>query len=295
MKKIITLSLLLYVTILTAQNSSSLVIDNVSNQFSNISLPYWLKSGQTIDLGTNAKSVSIIEFTVNGTALEFSQVISLTSVQTVPQNKVWKIEAIGQTIATNPNPLNSNLPSNYNGISSLNNNSLPTIYQSPKKFEIPGTYNWIVPPGITSLCIEVWGGGGGGGETGSGGGGGYGYQCYTVVPFTNLTVTVGAGGFQGVGGVSSVGNLISAFGGVSNGGIGGSTSSTNGTIITINGENGGGYLSSGGTGGNGGTGGISVQMNGYIAGENGTAPGGGGGYCTTNPVYGARGQVYIYW
>jgi hypothetical protein len=173
------------------QNTPSLLIDNVSTQFSNVSLPYWLKAGQTIEIGINAKSVSILEFTVNGTALEFSQAVALISSQTVPANKVWKIEGIG-LIDTN-----ISFPSSSTTLGGSANSValLPSIFQSPKKFETTGTYNWKVPPGVTSICIEVWGGGGSGaffGEGGPGGGGGYGYQCFNVIPGTNYIVSVGA-------------------------------------------------------------------------------------------------------
>lgn len=293
MKKIITVSLLLYVTIITAQNSSTLVIDNVSNQFTNISLPYWLKSGQTIDLGTNAKSVSIIEFSVNGTALEFSQVISLTSVQTVPQNKVWKIEAIGQTTATNSNPLNSNIPSNYNGISSLNNNSLPTIYQSPVNFNNPGIYSWTVPSGITNICIDTWGGGGSSGTINGGGAGAFGYQCFNVLPLQTLTITVGTAGASSKVVDSNGINLIEAGGGSSSG-IGGTSSAT----VNYSGQNGsefnGGAAKFGGSGGTD-SGGMSCTS------CSGVSPGGGasrqrlGGVVQPTVNYsGGNGRVIIY-
>lgn len=293
MKKIITVSLLLYVTIVTAQNSSSLVIDNVSNQFTNISLPYWLKSGQTIDLGTNAKSVSIIEFTVNGIALEFSQVISLTSVQTVPQNKVWKIEAIGQTIATNSNPLNSNIPSNYNGISSLNNNSLPTIYQSPVNFNNPGVFSWTVPSGITNICIDTWGGGGSSGTLNGGGAGAFGYQCFNVLPLQTLTITVGTAGASSKV-VDSNGVILIEAGGGSSSGLGGVSSAS----VNYSGQNGtefnGGAAKFGGSGGtdSGGMGCASCP---------GVSPGGGasrqrpGGPVVPATNYsGGNGRVIIY-
>jgi hypothetical protein len=293
MKKIITLSLLLYVTILTAQNSSSLVIDNISNQFSNISLPYWLKSGQTIDLGTNAKSVSIIEFTVNGTALEFSQVISLTSVQTVPQNKVWKIEAIGQTIATNPNPLNATIPSSNSGLTAINNNKLPTIYQTPVNFNDPGVYTWTVPSGITNICIDIWGSGGSSGNLNGGGAGAFGYQCFNVIPLQIVTITVGtAGSLSKV--VDSNGiNLIEAGGGSSSG-IGGISSAT----VNYSGQNGSEF--NGGAAKFGGNGGIyDGQVN--CTSCMGLSPGGGASrrfpgnsFYPAQSFIGGNGRVIIY-
>ena len=72
-----------------------LAIDGVNTTFqSGLSLPYWLKAGQTLNLVANASSVSIIEFTEDTTALKYSRVISLNSLQTVPSGKIWKIEAI---------------------------------------------------------------------------------------------------------------------------------------------------------------------------------------------------------
>src|ERR1035437_7954274 len=57
---------------------------------------------------------------------------------------------------------------------------------------------WPIPAGVTKIMVEVWGGGGGGGNyvaaIGGGGGGGYGKNILTVIPSTNYTVTVGAGG-----------------------------------------------------------------------------------------------------
>lgn len=307
------------ITVLS-QNSPSLIIDNISTQFSNVSLPYWLKAGQTINLGTNAKSLSILEFTVNGTALEFSRAVSLNSVQTVPANKVWKIEGIGLVES------NISLPTSTSttGSSTASVAQLPTIFQSPKKFETPGTYNWKVPPGVTSICIEVWGAGGGGSyggggySGGGGGGGGYGYQCFTVVSGTNYLVTVGAGGIEISGGNSSVGSLLTAFGGSQGtvtstngiGGVGGNATSNSSGLYLYDGGNGGngifynGNLNSstslggnGGIGGNGSPGGIGkTNSGGTSGGGNGTAlGGGGGGGFYSSGGSGARGQVYIYW
>jgi hypothetical protein len=302
------------------QNLPSLLIDNLSTQFSESSLPYWLKAGQTINIGNNAQSVSIIEFTINGVNLEFTQIITLTTAQTVPANKVWKIEAIGLIAA------NSSIPSSIFSGSGTSSSaaSLPTIFQSPKKFEIPGTYNWTVPPGITSICIEVWSGGGGGGGAsygglaGGGGGGGYAYQCFTVVPGTTYSVNVGSGGTAGTsvstdgtsGGNSSFGNLVVVTGGAGGGknsggandgigGLGGNSSSTfaipgnngsNGTWSATAPSNG-----NGGNGANGGNGGKTIVVG---SGQPGDAPGGagsGGRNAGANGGAGARGQVYIYW
>lgn len=302
MKKALLFFILLTSITLTAQNDPVLIIDNVNITIKpGVSLPYWLKAGQTVDLGPNARSASIIEFTIDSNNLIFSQAISLTAAQTVPANKVWKIEGVGVITQNSFIPSSNGLFSGDSSSSSTTN--LPTIFQSPKKFETPGTYSWLVPPSVTSICVEVWGAGGGGGSThnsGGGGGGGYSYQCFTVLPNASYTVTVGAGGTAGnsvstVGGngeSSSLGSLIKA-----DGGSGGSNEvrATGGTGNYINGGN-----AIGGIGGIGGFGGFGGASPSFSSGLVGSIPGGGGGgggtgNCCNSGGPGARGQVYIYW
>lgn len=158
--------------------------------------------------------------------------------------------------------------------------------------------NFIVPPNVTTVEVEVWGGGGGGGSgtgptTGGSGGAGGGYCLKRVsglVPGASISVTVGAGGTAGVasdggaGGTSSFGTYCSATGGEGGkssvagtnegayGGVGiggdlnlrGQTSEPN---IDLAG-------SAGGMGARGGSGGFAGVANG---GGFGTVPGGGGG------------------
>lgn len=303
MKKALLFFILLTSITLTAQNDPVLIIDNVNITIkAGVSLPYWLKAGQTVDLGPNARSASILEFTIDSNNLIFSQAISLTAAQTVPVNKVWKIEGIGVTTQNTVSPSSIGLSSS--GSSSSSTSNLPTIFQSPKKFETPGTYSWTVPPGVTSICVEVWGGGGNGGRCshsslpggGGGGGGAYGYQCFTVVPGTSYNVVVGNSG-----GTSSVGTLINATGGGSggdNGGPGGSGGTSSATF-NISGTSGGaGAYLYGGFGGNSndGYGAPSTGTYGYAA--SGSIPGGGGGgNSNSNPGggLGAIGKVIIYW
>lgn len=293
MKKIILfLLLILIANQIIAQTDPVLSIDGVNTTFkSGLSLPYWLKGGQSIGLVTGVKSASILEFTEDNGNLKYSQTISLTTSQTVPMGKVWKIEGLGLGI-------------NGTAISGFSNDVLPTIFISPKTYSTPGSYTWKVPPGVTNICVEVWGGGASGSTFGGGGGGGYGYQCFNVIPNTDYNIIVGSGGPSGnpsiqqsYGETSSFGNLISASGGTpslstSSAGIGGSSSAifsiqgNSGLIPNLNGGNG-----NGGNGGNGGPGGVS--NGGY-----GNSPGGGGG---GNPNYnnsqggGGNGQVKIYW
>lgn len=142
-------------TILMAQSDPVLIIDGTNTTFkSGLSFPYWLKAGQTINLGSNVKSISVLEFTIDNENLKFSQVLSITNLQTVPFGKAWKMESIG-------------FGGNGQSINGFSNNSAPTIFTSPKYFTLAGTYDWIVPPGVTNICVEVWGAGGASASCGS--------------------------------------------------------------------------------------------------------------------------------
>ncbi len=60
-----------------------------------LQLPVWLKAGQTLQTDVNVHSISVLEFTINGSALAYSQTLSVTStLSTVPAGKTWKIESI---------------------------------------------------------------------------------------------------------------------------------------------------------------------------------------------------------
>jgi hypothetical protein len=307
---------------LNAQKTPSLIIDSTEIQFSDVSLPFWLKAGQSVGLGVNAKIVSVLEFTINGTALEFSRVLTLINKQTVPSNKAWKIEGIGLNKGDTLSTIGSSQTNS--SVSSSGASNIPFIFQSPVKFETPGTYNWKVPPGITTIWIEVWGGGGQGGGIGGkanyssgGGGGSYGYGRFTVVPGTLYVVTVGAGGNitinSGSGGSSSVGTLISANGGARGGfsnnfstcaALVGGNGGTSSASFNLSGEIGSSSLPCNGpligNGGDAANGGIGGSGNMTSTGGNGQNPGGGGGGAYnagssgTGGGLGGRGQVYIY-
>jgi hypothetical protein len=161
---------------------------------------------------------------------------------------------------------------------------------SKEVFTSSGT--WTKPSAGTIALITIWGGGGGGGRDqgdfgGGGGGGGCVQALYQLSDLPgSAAVTIGAGGTGqastgagGVGGTSSFGSLLSAYGG--GGGQGSSTNNTGG-------GGGGGSLSAGSTppagigGGAGGNGHGSVLDGGnggstFIAPGRGNWGGGGGG------------------
>ncbi len=149
-------------------------------------------------------------------------------------------------------------------------------------FNTQGAETFVVPTGVTSISVKVWGaggGGGGGGSTGAGGngaGGGYVTANVPVTPGETLSVYVGGGG--------NGGNNVSNTG--SGGGGGGYTSIYRGStplVIAAGGGGGGGSRISrnGADGGAGGgtTGiiGATVYNNNGDGGGPGTPTAGGGG------------------
>ncbi len=285
------------------------------------SLPYWLKAGQSIAPSKNVSFLSGIEFNSDSTnhVLKYDQVIKIASLSTVPAGKVWKIEAIAyDTLMLSTSIGETMLPNNTTttgSAASASSSNTPALYKSPKIFDIAGSYQWMVPPGVTSICVEIWGGGGNGGRGGTsncwpgggGGGGGYGYQCFSVVPGTIYNLIVGGSAAQ-----SSFSTLISANGGT-NGGNGATTVGGAGTggssnaVINFTGKNGaaGSTVSTtnyGGAGGYSYNGGLGAITNSSAAAVvppmNGESPGGGGSggsSCSQSGGAGAPGQVIIYW
>lgn len=235
------------------------VVDDVSP--TSLKLPSWLKANQVLNIGQYVYSISVIEFSVNGSALDYSQNLSVTAASTVPSNRVWKIEAVNK---------NSTLPS----------------FSGTYIYSTAGTYTFVAPPCISTARVQMWGGGGAGG---GGGGGGYAEGFYQLNASGSYTITVGAGGTAGswgaaggVGGTSSV-NIISIS--AAGGGSGPATTPCCGTggagsgQLNFTGQAGPAYSGNGGkggdganSGGGGGAGGVSSAT-----GTVGAAPGGGGG------------------
>ena len=169
--------------------------------------------------------------------------------------------------------------------------------QSPFISSTPGTANWTVPYGVTSITVETWGAGGaGGGSTGNGaggGGGGGGYNTTTISGLTYGTIfsyTVGAGstGSTGAGvagsstsfnsGTIATGGNGGGAGAASTygaGGTGGTGSNTGGTGATA--TSGGGGGGGGGSAGNGSNGGIGAVNAGGTAGTAGSGTAGAAG------------------
>ena len=174
-----------------------------------------------------------------------------------------------------------------------------------QQYVTAGTFTWVAPAGVTSVCVVCVGAGGGPAANASGaggaGGGGLGWKNnIAVVPGNSYTVQVGAGGTRvtttsgtapaggnsffinastvaglgGGGGRAGVANAFGAGGGRvgDGGGNGGSGGARGGSGGCGGGGGAGGYS---GVGGNGATGQQS-SLNG-IAGAGGGGGGGGGG------------------
>lgn len=254
------------------------------NNVKGLKLPLWLKTGQTLAKDQYVYSISVIEFSVNGSALDYSQNLSITTVQTVPANKVWKVESIVKDMS---------MPNSSTGVT----------------YSVAGTYTFTSPSCITVAYIQVWGAGGGGSNNyvsnagGNGGGaGGYTEGSYQLPASTNYAITVGAGGTPGTsnnavgntGGSSSIGTLgLSATGG--SGGTNPSTCACSaaagtgsGGQMNLTGQTGYGYGGpsnfTGGSGGtapyNGGIGGIGASSG--LGSAGGFGAGGAGGGAISN-------------
>lgn len=123
----------------------------------------------------------------------------------------------------------------YLGTPSSTNKFITETGSTPIKTTFTSSGTWTKPAGLKYIDVEIWGGGGGGSggddngnDNGNGGGGGaYNYKRFLASELsTTETVTVGAGGAGGagsgpggsgtngsVGGTTSFGTLLYAYGG----------------------------------------------------------------------------------
>lgn len=184
-------------------------------------------------------------------------------------------------------------------------------------YTTPGTYTWIAPAGITSVCAVAIGGGGGGGFDCGGAGGGLSYGNFmSVIPGSSYTVVVGAGGSVGSrnintfaitwgskGGNSSFLTLLATGGGtwlsdsdrtnnvaISGGSGSGGTAGYSGGGGTPNATYK--YTSGGGAAGYSGNGGTmgSITNSGYSSpSPSGSGGGGGAGACAADTAAGGGG------
>jgi hypothetical protein len=177
-------------------------------------------------------------------------------------------------------------------------------------YDTPGTYDFVVPSGITSIKVEAWGGGGAAGVASIYGGGGGGGGAYATNPTVSVTpgntyqVKVGNYGSQSGtanGGSSTFNtNTVVAAGGTagnqSTGGTGGTTAASTGTVVYAGGNGGDGrsglsYYGGGGGGSAGpqGTGVVGSDYGSYGGGNGGAGDNGSGGAGGIGKTYSAGG------
>jgi len=213
-------------------------------------------SGQVVIEGvTQTKTYTVVGVGPSGDSPEASVTVSTQSCQVSVQNLpidfgVNATSTLGQDGEYYVNSLNG---------SNINNLIKPATSNSGNvvDFTNPGTYDWIVPNGVTSVLALCIGGGGGGGtdETDSGAGGGGGGIKRGILGVNSgqtLVINVGYGGSGAVGGskgqaeigqsgqTSSCGTFSASggsggakstagIGGSENGGTGQNKTSTNNT------------------------------------------------------------------
>lgn len=176
------------------------------------------------------------------------------------------------------------------GVASSASNSV-TPAPTEASYTTAGTYSWVAPAGVTSVCVVCVGAGGNGAGNGAGGGGGgLAYKNnIAVTPGSSYSVVVGSGSatsFQGV--TANQGNNGGASGGAGGTASGGDVNYSGGAAGSAKGGGGGGAAGYTGTGGTGGVGG----------GAGGDTAGGGGGgiglygYTSSSVIPGGGGYGY---
>jgi hypothetical protein len=244
---------------------------------------YWTNSGSTVaadfsdaansgsisitnDIGTLSRTLAS-DVTIEGGETITIQIrsVSISGTILVTSTPVWVYDistGVGQALAA--------YPTTTTGTGIANTGT--------------GTFNWICPPGVTSISVVAVGGGGGGGSsTGAtvagvgGGGGGLGYKnSITVVPGTTYAVVAGAGGtstFNAAGTAGGDSYFINTSTVKGGGGAGGNVTVNNGVAAGRD-SLGGTYTGDGG--GNGGKGG--GYKSAAAANRHGGGGGGAGGY-----------------
>ena len=83
----------------SAQTVPTIIIDGIRATAINLSgFLYWLKEGQTLNVGNKVNSIYVLQYAiipsqVGDNSLQFENLLNITSLQTVPSGKAWKIES----------------------------------------------------------------------------------------------------------------------------------------------------------------------------------------------------------
>lgn len=176
---------------------------------------FWLSSASNLDdiyytrgkvgIGTN-NPMQALEV-VGGLTLNPGATTVKPSCQESTRGTIWFSKGTGTTADSAEVCMKGSDVNNY-AWSSVGGSSAGGM----KNFFEPGTYQFTVPAGVTTMEVQVWGAGGGGAGNGfgityrgyrmdtsgmSGGGGGYSRKIIRVTPGNVLSVIVGRGGRSG--------------------------------------------------------------------------------------------------
>lgn len=90
----------------SSQNFPSIIVDGEEVLIPDFAMfPFWLNTGQTIEIGANTKFISVVQYnevptaSANGNDLIYENVVKVTAQQLVPSGKVWKVESVGLDMA----------------------------------------------------------------------------------------------------------------------------------------------------------------------------------------------------
>lgn len=232
-------------------------------------------------IATDAEVGSIVPYTITGISQEDLSYGNLTGTFTIDEQGFGQIALVtakdGATEGVEVLTLTLDNAPDVSISISIQDTSVGS--SGEVLYEIPGTYNWVCPPGVTSVSVVAIGGGGMGAyfyndaaSCTGGGGGGLGYvNNFSVIPGVGYTVVVGRGSTTSTTSYTSTG-ITSYFNSsaicAGQGGLGGSWVYSG----SVSGGQGGYGIGHGvGKGGNGGT--IQNGVDYYFGGG-----GGAGGY-----------------
>jgi len=143
--------LLFFTNNINSQNYPSIKIDGDEVLVSdNSKFPYWIKSGQTLEIGSNVKLISVLQYAVSaaiggGNNLLFEDVVIVKNLQTVPSGKVWKVESVGLDMsavvagATGTTGTANSCPPANAGETLIEYNGCLYV----KNVDESGTYTWV--------------------------------------------------------------------------------------------------------------------------------------------------------
>ncbi len=98
-KKLFLLTAFVCLSVAAFSQTANIVIDGTNVYVSeNTKYPFWLSNPQTLAAGTNVTSISVLEYRITASpggdnVLQFVAPLKITTTQTVPAGKTWKVEA----------------------------------------------------------------------------------------------------------------------------------------------------------------------------------------------------------